>query len=266
MKTFNSILKMNIKKEFQYRTAAFSGAITQFFFGIMYIALYREFLFGDSGDFTTLQMASYIWLGQIFFALFSYFDVCKPEISEKIVNGDVGYQLIRPMSLYSYWYDIAFSKAIGQTLIRGIPLLIVVVLLPSGWGLSLPASIEGFLLFLVAVIIGAFLVASLKMLSYAIVLYTLSPNGVFSFVVAIATFLSGSVIPIPMMPKVVQNILNFFPFRYVSDLPYRLYIGNITGYQALIQIGIQLAWLILIVVVGKLLVSHRLKKMVVQGG
>ena len=33
MRAFKSILKMNLKREFAYKAAAFSGAITQFFFG-----------------------------------------------------------------------------------------------------------------------------------------------------------------------------------------------------------------------------------------
>ena len=266
MKTFNSILKMNLKREFQYRTAALSGAITQLFFGFMYIALYREFLVGDGGDFSVAQMASYIWLGQIFFALFKYFDVCKFEISEKIVNGDVGYQLIRPMNLYSYWYSTVFSKAVGQMLIRGIPLTLLVFILPSGWCLMPPVSMEAFLLFLFSVTVGAFLVAAINMISYIIVLYTLSPSGVFSFIVAIAMFLAGSVIPIPMMPEGVQAVLNFFPFRYVSDLPYRIYIGNISGTEMFIQLGVQLAWLVGLVVIGKLVMNKKMKKLVVQGG
>ena len=266
MKTFNSILKMNLKKEFQYRTAALSGAITQLFFGFMYIALYREFLVGDGGDFSVAQMASYIWLGQIFFALFKYFDVCKFEISEKIVNGDVGYQLIRPMNLYSYWYSTVFSKAVGQMLVRGIPLTLLVFILPSGWCLMPPVSVEAFLLFLFSVTVGAFLVAAINMISYIIVLYTLSPSGVFSFIVAIAMFLAGSVIPIPMMPEGVQKVLNYFPFRYVSDLPYRIYIGNISGTEMFIQLGVQLAWLVGLVVIGKLVMNKKMKKLVVQGG
>ena len=84
--------------------------------------------------------------------------------------------------------------------------------------------------------------------------------------VAIGSLLSGGVVPIPMMPKAVQTVLNFFPFRYVSDLPYRIYIGNINGLDALIQIGIQIAWTIGLIIVGKLIMNRKLKKLVVQGG
>lgn len=266
MRAFKSILKMNLKKEFTYKAAAFSGAITQFFFGFMQIALYTAFLVQGESDFTIVQMASYIWLQQAFYTLFKFFDSQKFEITNKIISGDVGYQLIRPMNIYDYWYASVFSKSLGMMLIRAVPIIFVVFWLPTGYGLMLPASGLNLLMFVVSAAIGAFLVASINMISYVIVLYTLSPTGVFSFVVAIASFLAGQVVPIPMLPQGVQNVLNFFPFRYVADLPFRIYIGNINGISALIQMGIQLAWLAIIVLIGKLALSRKMKNLVVQGG
>ena len=109
-------------------------------------------------------------------------------------------------------------------------------------------------------------IASINMVSYIIVLYTLSPTGVFSFMVAVASFLAGQYVPIPMLPKPVADVLNFFPFRYVSDLPFRIYIGNINGADALVQIAIQLVWLVAIVLISRFIMSKKINKLVVQGG
>lgn len=266
MSVFKSNLKLNIKKVVQYRAAAISGILTQLFFGLMYIALYTAFLKSGKTGFTQRQMISYVWLGQIFFALFSYFDICKQEISRRIMNGDYAYELIRPINLYDNWFQIVFSKPLGHMLVRGLPVTIIALLMPCGLGLMLPPSIECLLLFIVSTLISSLLVASISMLSYIITLYTLSSSGVFAFMVAIGSLLSGGVVPIPMMPKIVQDVLNFFPFRYVSDLPYRIYIGDIYGIEALIQIGVQIAWTIALIVVGKLIMKSKIKKLVVQGG
>jgi len=266
MSVFKSNLKLNIKKVVQYRAAAFSGVLTQLFFGFMYIALYTAFLKSGKSDFTQQQMISYVWLGQIFFAIFNYFDICKQEISRRIINGDYAYELIRPINLYNNWFQIVYSKPLGHLLVRGVPVVIISLLLPFGLGLMLPPSIECFALFIISTIISSILVASISMISYVITLYTLSSAGVFAFMVAIGSLLSGGVVPIPMMPKAVQTVLNFFPFRYVSDLPYRIYIGNINGLDALIQIVIQIAWTIGLIIVGKLIMNRKLKKLVVQGG
>ena len=266
MSTFGSIFKMNVKQQFQYRVSAISGSITQFFFGFMQIALYSAFLHAGNSEFTVPQMASYIWLQQCFFSLFKYWDTCKAEISEKIMNGDMAYQLIRPMNLYDYWYQTVITKSFGSFVMRAVPLALVVFWLPAGVGLMLPVSFTNFLLFLVSAVIGALLVTAITMIGYIVSLYTLSTNGVFSFMVAIAGLLAGQIVPLPMLPESVQTVFSFFPFRYVADLPYRIYIGNINGTDAIIQIGIQLAWLVGIVLVSKLVMNRKIKKLVVQGG
>ena len=108
MSVFKSNLKLNIKKVVQYRAAAISGVLTQLFFGFMYIALYTAFLKSGKSGFTLREMVSYVWLGQIFFVAFNYFDICKQEISRKIMNGDLAYELIRPINLYDNWFQILY--------------------------------------------------------------------------------------------------------------------------------------------------------------
>lgn len=266
MRAFGAILKMNIKKEYAYKMAALSGIITQFFFGFMQISLYTAFLIQGSSDFSIIQMASYIWLQQAFYTMFKFWDCQKFEISQKIVNGDVGYQLIRPMNLYSYWFANVYSKSLGMFIIRSLPLFLVVIWLPAGVGLMMPVSLSNFAMFLISAIIGGFLVSAINMICYIVTLYTLSPAGVFSFSVAVSGFLAGQYVPIPMLPTALQKVLNFFPFRYISDLPFRIYVGNINGTDALLQIAIQLCWLVAIVFIGKIIMKQKLNKLTVQGG
>ena len=184
MSVFKSNLKLNVKKVVQYRASAISGIFTQLFFGFMYIALYTSFLKSGNSDFTQREMISYVWLGQIFFVAFNYFDICKQEISRRIMNGDYAYELIRPINLYDNWFQIVYSKPLGHLLVRGLPVIIISLLLPCGLGLMLPPSIECLLLFIVSTIISSLLIASISMISYVITLYTLSSAGVFAFMVA----------------------------------------------------------------------------------
>ena len=266
IKTFSSILKINVKQKLQFRTSAISGVCTQLFFGFMQIFLYSSFLGQGIAEFSLSQMASYIWLQQAFYTMFHFFDNCKNDISKKIINGDIAYQLVRPINLYDYWFQTSMTKALGDFIMRGFILALIVVWLPSGLGLMMPSSALHFLLFVLSAMIGLLLITSVKMIGYVLTMYTLSSQGVFSFIVAVATLLAGGVVPLPMLPEKVQLIFSFFPFRYVSDLPFRIYIGNLDLIPALIQIGIQIAWLVGLIIIGKLVVKHKLKKIVVQGG
>ena len=78
--------------------------------------------------------------------------------------------------------------------------------------------------------------------------------------------LSGLVIPIPFFPSYLQKISNYLPFRYISDFPFRLYVGNYTLKEGVNGWILQIIWIIILIIIGRLLMKKALKKAVIQGG
>ncbi len=259
--------KINFSKELEYRTAAISGTITQVFFGLMQIMVFLAFYESSQSvlDFTIVQMSTYIWLRQIFYSMFKFYNSHKP-IANQIVNGDISYQLIRPVKLYNQWFFDILTANGSKVVFRAPLVMIVALLLPAGLGLMLPPSLIHLGLFVLSIILGAVLVVAISVISYTLVTITLSPSAVFGIVNTIASLLAGQIIPLPLFPKEVQNVVNLLPFRYTTDLPSRIYVGNITIDEALWQIGIQIVWIVVIIGFGKLFLNRRLNKLVVQGG
>ena len=68
------------------------------------------------------------------------------------------------------------------------------------------------------------------------------------------------------MPESVQNVINFLPFRYVTDLPTRIYIGNVGIMSGLMYIGIAVLWLVGLILIGQLLIKMASKNAIIQGG
>ena len=265
MKSYRGLFKMTFKGEIQYRAKALSGIATQFFWGVMYIYLYTAFMGGNIIEgFSISQMTSYIWLGQAFFVL-RYMDLPK-KCGKEIENGDVCYKFVRPVDLYNQWYFEHLGYKISATLLRFLPILIISFLLPNSLGLSLPVSLPAFLLFVVALCIGALMTSAISMMIVYLTFKTNSAKGTSTIVNTIAGILGGMYIPLPLMPEAIQNVLNYLPFRFVVDLPFRIYIGNIDIQTALMFICISVAWLIALIALGKLLLKSALKKIVIQGG
>jgi len=267
MKSYKSIFKIRFINSLQYRTAAIAGIITQIAFGFMYIMLFKAFYAQGNvpSDFTESQMVSYIWLQQMFFALF-LMAVKNNTIVLQIEQGNICYELVRPINLYSNWFATMYAENISKTLLRFIPVLIISILLPSGWGMGMPASFLAFMLFLVNLIIGAMIVIAVNMLCYCLMFKTMSSIGIFSILGTVSSLFNGSMVPIPLTPMWFQKLVNFLPFRYVNDLTFRTYIGSIPINEALIQTGIQALWLIVFVFLGNWWLNHNLKKVEVQGG
>jgi ABC-2 type transport system permease protein len=209
-------------------------------------------------------MASFIWLGQAFFAL-RYIELPK-KCAKEIENGDVCYKFVRPINLYNQWYFEHLGYKLSATLLRFLPIIIISLLLPPNIGLSLPASFTAFILFIITLIIGALMTSAISMIAVFLTFKTLSAKGTQAIVNTLCGLLGGFFIPIPLMPKALQNVLNYLPFRFIVDLPFRIYIGNVDIKNALIFSLISRSWLIILVIVGKLLMSKALKKTVIQGG
>lgn len=107
---------------------------------------------------------------------------------------------------------------------------------------------------------------SIITLYHVLTLFTMNEVGVTNIFMAISDILSGLVIPIVFFPKFLQTISNFLPFKYISDFPFRIYAGNIPTNEVLIGIIVQIIWLIILVLIGKLLMKYISKRMTVQGG
>lgn len=265
MNSYRGLFKMTFKGELQYRAKAISGVLTQFFWAIMYIYLYTAFMGGRIIDgFSIKQMISYVWLGQAFLVL-RFTDLPKNCASE-IENGNVCYKFVRPVNIYNQWYFEHLGYKLSATLLRFLPIVVVALLLPNSIGLMLPVSPLAFLLFVVSLGIGALMTSTISMLIVCLTFKTLSAKGTAAIANTVCGLLGGLYIPLPLMPQAIQNVLNYLPFRYITDLPFRIYIGNTGIVEALSYIGISLIWLVALILLGKLFMSKVLKKTVIQGG
>lgn len=265
MSSYIGLFKMTFKGELQYRAKALSGVITQVFWGLMYIYLYTAFMGGKIIDgFSISQMISYVWIGQAFFVL-RFADLPK-NCAKEIESGNVCYKFVRPVDLYNQWFAEHFGYKLSATIIRCIPLTIVAFLMPPQMRLSLPTSFVSFGLFIVALTLGALLTSAISMITVFLTFKTLSAKGTLSICNTVCGILGGMYVPLIFMPQSVQNVLNYLPFRFIMDLPARIYIGNIPPLEALKLIGIALVWLIGLIAIGKLLITKAGKNAVIQGG
>lgn len=267
MKLYLSYFKLKFLTGLQYRAAALAGMSTQFFFGFVYISVYIAFYESNS---STLpmdlpQLVSYVWLGQIFFALI-YLWYKDKEILNMIKTGNIAYELCRPQDLYLMWAFKILGERLSKVTLRFLPVMLVAILLPSPYNLNINISISTLILFLTTMILSSILMTVLVLLYHVICLFTLDDKGIVNIFMVVSDILSGLILPIPFFPKYLQNISNILPFRYISDFPFRLFIGNINSYECLLGIITQIIWIIILIILGRLLTKKALKKAVIQGG
>ena len=265
MSSYFGLFKMSFKGELQYRAKAISGVVTQVFWGLMYIYLYTAFMGGKIIEgFSIAQMISYVWIGQAFFVL-RFSDLPK-NCGKEIENGNVCYKFVRPVNIYNQWFFEHLGYKLSATLLRFIPIVVVAFLLPKSMRLMLPTSFASFGLFLVALLLGALITSSISMISVFLTFKTMSAKGTASIMNTVCGVLGGMYVPLVFMPQSIQNVLNYLPFRFIMDLPARIYVGNIPPMEAIKLIGIAVLWLVALIAIGKLLMKQAGKTTVIQGG
>ena len=267
MTAYLSYFKLRFITGLQYRISALAGVVTQIFFGLIFIMVYLAFYESGSSNapMEFNQLVSYLWLNQCLFALI-YIWYKDKDILSMIKNGNISYELCRPQELYFMWYTKILSSRLSQTLLRCVPAFIIAFLLPAPFNLSLPASGVTFVLFLITLIIGVLLVTCIVNLFHIITMFTLDEKGIVGIFFCIADIFSGLTVPLPFFPNLLLKIADFLPFRYVSDLPFRIYISNISTNIAIKGIIIQLVWIFILGTLGYILSKIALKKAIVQGG
>ena len=263
MKAYLAILSSRFLALLQYRAAAIAGVGTQLFFGLVRVMIFDGFYRSSSGPqpMNYDQVVTYIWLGQAMLALTLL--AVDNDVAVMIRTGNVAYEMTRPVDLYAFWFARALSGRAAPLVMRAIPIFIIAGLF---LGLQPPVSLRAGLMFTVSAFGGLLMASSLVALTTISLLWTISGEGLNRLALPLIFFFSGIGIPLPFFPDWSQPLVAALPFRGLIDTPFRIYLGHLSGQAATAAVLHQLAWIMALVIIGRVILARGLRKLVVQGG
>jgi ABC-2 type transport system permease protein len=267
MKKYCSFFRMRFSTGLQYRAAALGGIITQFMWGVMEILLYRAFYQADAASFpmSIESLTSYIWLQQAFLALYMIWFL-ENDIFETITSGNIVYELCRPIDIYQMWFTRSVATRLSKAVLRCMPILCIAVFIPKPYGIHMPVSLPALLLSIVSMFLSLLVVVAFSMILYICAFYTISPLGIKLLSFSLVDFCSGSVLPLPFLPDSIRWFFEILPFASMQNVPFRIYGGDITGKECAYRMGLQVAWFLILFMIGKVFAKSAMKKVVCQGG
>jgi ABC-2 type transport system permease protein len=266
MRPYISYFRQELLAALQYKEAAIAGMMTQFFWGFLFAFVYAAFYsHANIDNINFQQLMCYVWLGQAFFSLIAP-GVRDVRILEQIRNGAVAYELCRPYDLYWWWFLKHLAKRYAACALRCIPVLVFALLIPKPYNLSLPVSMEAFVLSIISLFLGTLIVTGIGMIIQLIVFFTHHDKGIVSIINIIQGLLSGFDVPLPLLPIILITVTEFMPFRLIGDLSKRLYSGNIDLIYGLKSMLLQVVWIVLLIVIGRLVMKIAMRKVTIQGG
>lgn len=257
----------------QYRAAALAGFATQCWWGAIKVMVYAAFYHASAAaaraPMSLSQVITYTWLGQAFLALAAWSS--DPEVGLMMRSGAVGHDRLRPIDTYALWS----ARAAGWMTSRALPraalmFLTAGIVLPllglHEWAWGPPAGLVQGLLFVLSMVFVVALATSLTMFLNIAVIVTLNDRGVNSLASSFVIVLSGSLLPLPLYPDWMRSLLFIQPFAGLVDIPFRIYSGNLHGAMAWAGLGLQAAWTMVFIVIGRVWMERVMRRLEVQGG
>lgn len=267
MRKYLSFFRLRFSMGLQYRTAAVAGIITQFFWGFMEIMVFRAFYEVAPENFPMAfeAAASYVWMQQAFLAFFTVW-MLNGEIYNTIMEGNIAYELCRPIKIYDMWFSKEIANRMARAVLRCFPILLVAVFLPRPFRLMAPASLIHFVLFLITLILGLGVTVAFCVLIYITSFFTISPSGLCMLFTSVTELFSGAIIPLPFFPERVRFVLEFLPFASMQNVALRIYSASMSYEEMIKAVLLQVFWLVALTVGGKVLCNMAEHKVTIQGG
>lgn len=243
-----------------YRMATFAAVLEASVASMVraFVLLAAVRTIGDVAELTPRNAATFAFLAG---GLEIAFWVTVPlDIDQRIRTGDVIVDLQRPVDFQLWWFAHDAGRAAQFVLTRGVPAYLfgVVVL-----DVAAPASPASAALFAASVVLGFVVAFAWRFLVGLTGFWLLDTRGMQSLAGLIVTFASGALLPLTLLPDGLGNVLRALPLAAIVQTPFEIFTGHRAALPAL---GSQLAWGIVLMLLGRFMLRRAVAKVVVQGG
>jgi ABC-2 type transport system permease protein len=244
----------------------FTGIITYLLFvSVNYFIWSAVFQQGDVGakinGYTLSEMVTYISIAWISRSL--YFSNIDEEIDEIVKSGQISVYLIRPVNFHLMMLTQAAGESLFRLVFFTLPISVVILIV---FPVSAPASVVHGLMFLFSTIFSFLVLAEVNFLIGMSAFYIKSIQGIVRAKYFIVQLLSGLLLPLSFFPNWCQTLLGFLPFTSIAYLPLQCYLGKVAPNEYIWVLVTQIAWVIVLSIIGHLVWKRAINKLTLQGG
>lgn len=263
MRTYLALARLAVQRQFTYRAATLAGLLTNFFFGLLRAAVIVA-LYGQRSTVAGMdvqQAVTYTGISQAgiaFLSLFSWF-----EIIHSVNSGQVGADLLKPMSFFGFWMAQDLGQALVNLLLRGVTIMVFYALY---FGVSTPSAPAAWLALAVCLLLAWLISFAWRFLINLSAFWTPNAIGLCRLFYGASWIMSGFFMPLRFLPEWFQAICRLTPFPHMINTPVEIYLGLVDGPAALELLLHQAAWALALIAAGQVALHAGVRKLVIQGG
>ena len=184
------------------------------------------------------------------------------EFGSNLREGMMIHHLLRPINFQGMNYAQNLGTLVTRLILQ-VPMVIVAVIV---FGLRFPTDIATWLAFILSALLGFTVMFFFYWLLACLTFYTTEIWGLGVLIEGMNFFLSGSLVPLVMMPEWLRTIVLSIPFAQALGVPVSLLTGITPLNQAPQVWFIQVLWILGMWVASTLFFKVAVRKITVQGG
>lgn len=217
----------------------------------------------DAGGIPESQAITYAVLGLLVAqngGLDRYFS--RDSAIQHIQQGTIMYWFLRPLPPRHYYA----ARAAGD---RAYCLLWTLAgyLVTVGLGvIQLPHSTVGSVLFGVSFACGQLTLYYLSTLLDLVCFWATVNHNAMNIYQFLLNLLSGAIAPLWFFPDLFQEINRWLPFEAILNTPLSLYVGRVSGHEALRSLAMQGGWVVVLAAIVRSLWRRAQSRLNIQGG
>lgn len=258
MGKYREIVRVNLKSQLVWRADAIFNmlfAITKIIFAwVLWGIIFQKNQ--TVGGFTFHTMLSYYIISS-FLTQIEMSDGISGEVSYRIRNGTFSKYMVIPVNIEGYFIAQEIGVVLFYVGFDALAAILWVVLFRIQ--LVVTTNVPMILCAIIMVLLGLLFMVQLN---YYLGLLALKYEDVGTFLMIKNNFMAvitGSIIPLTLLPEAVINVMKFFPFYYVTYLPSMLLIGRCEN-EAVKGVFILAGWCLLMeVIIRRTYESYRYK-------
>ena len=221
----------------------------------------------EIGGYSFRDIVTYFAVGWIIRV--SYYNNVDREIADRVSQGDIVLDLLRPVTLLQRYYGEAVGEGTMRVFFMGLPTACVLFPLFGVGGPALPpgpAALVTLAAFAASVLLAFHVFFLLNFIVGAATVFFEKIRGLLWAKFLLVQFLSGLLVPFDLFPDWARVILEALPFRAIAYGPLTIYLGKASGAQLAGELALQATWTIVLYLAARMLWRLCRRRLLVQGG
>lgn len=257
---------MGMQSAMEYRAnfflSIFAAIIPIFIQTVLWISVYKNSANSVVFGYTFAQIIQYTVIAQLV-SRFIRTDF-EYEINEDIKTGGLNKFIVRPIGYFTYKLFCFLGQKVVNLFMITILFTICIFLLKYWLGSTVTSiGIVGFCITLILSLTLNFLIFfCVSTLGF----WLIEIGFLFEAVRIVIITLSGGIFPLSIFGLKVISVLDWMPFKYTINFPVDVLNSQIVGWSLIKGIGIQLGWILALLILSNLFWHIGSKKYVAVGG